>query len=251
MVAGIVAGRMAPVRPEPHDMRIIAAGSSLLAALAVAACGGSGSPATTVQNVGGSGGATVSGSKPVPVATTTVTHTATASARPATTSSQSGSGGVALPSASGSTTTAAAARPCAAPSLKLSFLGQQGATGHGELGFALRNTDSSSCSTFGYPGVQFLDRAGAALPTVATHTTSDFFGHTGLHALALAAGQSASFRLGVTHGAGSSAGCTTADALRVIAPNDTATLTVAIPDGATECATATVSPLQPGGAGYP
>lgn len=232
-------------------MRIVAAASSLLAALAVAACGGSGSPTTTIQNASGSGGASVSGSNPVPVATTTVTHTATASARPATTSSQSGSGGVGLPSASGTTTTTAAARSCTAPSLELSFLGQQGATGHGELGFALRNTGSSSCSTLGYPGVQFLDRAGGALPTAPTHTTSDFFGHTRLHALTLAAGQRASFRLGVTHGAGSSAGCTTADALQVIAPNDTATLTVAIPDGATECATASVSPLQPGASGYP
>ncbi len=250
MVAWIVAGRMVPLRPEPHGMRIIAAGSSLLAALAVAACGGSGSPTTSIQNAGGSGGASVSGSNPVPVATTTITHTATASGQPAATSSQTGSGGVGLPSASGSTTTAAA-RPCAAPSLELSFLGQQGATGHGELGFALRNTGSSSCSTLGYPGVQFLDRSGAALPTVPTHTTSDFFGHTQLRALTLAAGQSASFRLGVTHGAGSSAGCTTADALQAIAPNDTATLRVAIPDGATECSTASVSPLQPGDAGYP
>ena len=55
----------------------------------------------------------------------------------------------------------------------------------------------------------------------------------------------------MTHGAGSSAGCTTAYAVQVIAPNDTATLKTAIPDGAAECATVTVSPLQAGASAYP
>jgi hypothetical protein len=138
-----------------------------------------------------------------------------------------------------------------AAGLALSFLGQQGATGHGELGFALRNTGATSCSTVGYPGVQFLDGGGAPLPTTPTHTTSDFFGHTALHALTVGPGKSVSFRLGVTHGAGSSAGCTTADALQVIAPNDTAALRTEIPQGASECATATVSPVQAGDSAYP
>ena len=62
--------------------------------------------------------------------------------------------------------------------------------------------------------------------------------------------QTVSFRLGVTHGVGSGAGCTTAHALQVIPPNDTKTLKVDIPDGAAECTTATVSPLQPGTSAY-
>ncbi len=65
-----------------------------------------------------------------------------------------------------------------------------------------------------------------------------------------APGQTASFRLGVSHGGGSSAACSTADALQVIAPNDTATLKVPIPNGASECGTTTVSPLQPGTSAY-
>ena len=64
-----------------------------------------------------------------------------------------------------------------ASSLSLSFLGQQGATGHGELGFALKNTGIVACSTGGYPGIQFLDQDGSALPTTPQHTTDDFFGH--------------------------------------------------------------------------
>ena len=138
-----------------------------------------------------------------------------------------------------------------AAGLALSFLGGQGATGHGELGFMLRNTSSASCRTFGYPGVQFLDRSGAPLPTDSTRTTHDFFGSTPAVALVVAPGASVSFRLGVTHGASSSAGCTTAYRLQVIPPNDTATLEVSIPQGAYECGTATVSPLRPGNTAYP
>jgi hypothetical protein len=135
--------------------------------------------------------------------------------------------------------------------LSLSFLGQQGATGHGELGFALRNTGSSSCRTFGYPGVLFLSQGGASLPTVSTRTTHDFFGSAPLQSLVVAAGQSVSFRLGVTHGIASSAGCTTTYGVQVIPPDDTATLRVSIPGGAYECGTATVSPVRPGQSAYP
>lgn len=231
-------------------MRITTAGLSLLATLAlttlaVAACGGAGT--TTITNASGSGGASVSGSGSTHP-TTTVTHTATAiaSGAGASSSSATGSGGAGLPAGS-----SGAAPACVATGLALSFLGQQGATGHGELGFAVRNTGAGSCSTGGYPGVQFLDAGGAALPTTPTHTTSDFFGHTTLRMLTMAPGQTVSFRLGVTHGAGSSTGCATADALQVIAPNDTATLKAAIPSGASECAAATVSPLQAGDSAYP
>jgi hypothetical protein len=226
-------------------MRITTAGLSLLATLAVAACGGAGT--TTITNASGSGGASVSGSGSTHP-TTTVTHTATAiaSGAGASSPSASGSGGAGLPASS-----SGGAPACVASGLALSFLGRQGATGHGELGFAVRNTGASSCSTIGYPGVQFLDAGGAPLPTTPTHTTSDFFGHTSLHMLTIAPGQTVSFRLGVTHGAGSGAGCTTADALQVIAPNDTATLKTAIPGGASECATATVSPVQTGDSAYP
>jgi hypothetical protein len=134
----------------------------------------------------------------------------------------------------------------------LSFLGGQGATGHGELGFELRNISSSTCHTYGYPGVLFLDRAGKALPTDSTRTTQDFFGSVPEKKLDVAPGQSVSFRLGVTHGAASPVGCTTAYGLQVIPPDDTATLHVAIINGgAYECRTATVSPLQEGTSAFP
>ncbi len=216
-------------------MRSLVTTLVVLVCLALCACGGSGSGASS------SGGQTST--------VTTVTRTATA---PATSSSPAAgsttSSGV---STTSQTSASAGPPPCRAAGLALSFLGQQGATGHGELGFALRNTGSGSCATFGYPGIQFLDRTGGALPTDPTHATSDFFGSSPLHGLVVGPGHSASFRLTVSHGAGSSAGCTTAHAVAVIAPNDTVALRVAIPGGATECGAAIVSPVRPGDSAYP
>jgi hypothetical protein len=149
-------------------------------------------------------------------------------------------------------TTSAAGNVCRAGDLALRFLGQQGATGHGELGFVVRNTSGSTCTTGGYPGVQFTSRSGALLPTATHRTTSDFFGHSPLASVTLAPGQEASCRLGVTHGVTSTAHCTTAFGLRVYPPGDTSTLRVAITGGgAYECATATVSPMRDGTSAYP
>jgi hypothetical protein len=203
-------------------MRVRFAMLTLLAALAIAGCGGS---ATTVSTR-----TVASSSTSSATSTTPVTPGPTASSTSDTTAPTNASG----------------RRACIAAGLALSFLGGQGATGHGELGFVLRNTSAAGCHTYGYPGVQFLARSGAPLPTASTRTTHDFFGSTPLAALVVAPGASVSFRLGVTHGAGSSAGCTTAYGLQVIPPDDTATLHVSIPQGAYECGTATVSPLRPG-----
>lgn len=210
-------------------MRALAAALLGVAVAALlAACGSSSS--TTTGNAGDTSSATSSAT----TVTRTATRTATASSS-TTTAAQSSGGGPA---------------PCTAAGLSLSFLGGQGATGHGLLGFALHNTGTASCSTIGYPGIQFLDRSGGDLPTTPMHTTHDFFGSSPLHPLVVAPGQTVSFRLGVTHGNGSTNGCTTAYALQVIPPNDTHTLRVSMPEGEYECTTATVSPLQPGTAAY-
>jgi Domain of unknown function (DUF4232) len=138
-----------------------------------------------------------------------------------------------------------------AADLALSFLGQQGATGHGLLGFSLRNSSSHSCHTFGYPGILFLDKGGAALATDSTRTTHDFFGAAPEVSLVLTPGERSSFRIGVTHGMSSTVDCTTAYGLQVIPPDDTATLRTTIPGGAYECRTASLSPLRPGASAYP
>jgi Protein of unknown function (DUF4232) len=140
--------------------------------------------------------------------------------------------------------------PCRAAGLALSFLGGQGATGHGLLGFALKNVSAAPCRTSGFPSVEFLNRTGRPLPTRSTATTHDFFGIAPKVRLVLAPGAIVSFRLGVTHGAASTAGCTTTYGLQAIPPGDTGPLRTTIRGGASECGTATVSPLRPGKTAY-
>jgi hypothetical protein len=219
-------------------MRLLAPVLAASTALVLAACGGSGTPTPAATPSTGSTGATSTAA----VKTVTATATATATGSATAGSGTAGSG----TAATGGVAVGGSMAPCHAGGLALSFLGEQGATGHGELGFALRNAGTASCVTVGYPGIQFLDRAGGDLPTTPTHTTQDFFGSTSLAPLTLSAGQSASFRLGVTHGAAPGVSCATAYGLQVIAPNDTATL----PGGAYECGTATVSPMQSGTSAY-
>jgi uncharacterized protein with beta-barrel porin domain len=127
-----------------------------------------------------------------------------------------------------------------------SLLGGEGATGHIELGFALKNTSSGSCHTYGYPGIEFLDANGQGLTTNTTRTTHDFFGTLPLAGLTVSPGATVSFRVGTSDVTGSGPKCVTAHALQVIAPDDTATMKVELPHTTYECGNATVSPLQPG-----
>ena len=227
-------------------MHLVKAVFAVLIALAVTACGSGTRTETVVQSAaaGGSTATTTPTSAPPTTASTGATTTAQASSTTSAITSTT-------TKATSTTTAALGPAPCRAAGLALHFLGQQGAVGHGEIAFALRNTGSRSCHTIGYPGVVFLDRDGAALPTIATHTTQDFFGIAPLRSLQVASGAEVSFRLGVTHGIASRAGCTTAYGVQVIPPNDTATLRASIPDGAYECGRATVSPLQAGTSAYP
>jgi Protein of unknown function (DUF4232) len=214
---------------------------AILVALAVPACGGSSSNTT-------SGAAQSTGTTATSVQSPSTT-TAASSSSPTTGPSTAAT--TSAPAAVQSSSPGAAASLCRASGLALSYLGGQGATGHGLLGFALRNTRNTSCNTIGYPGIQFLGKSGEPLPTRAIHTTEDFFGHTKLRKVIVGPGKKTSFRLGVTHGATSTKHCTLAYGLQVIPPNDTATLRVSIPDGVLECGSATVSPMQPGTSAYP
>jgi hypothetical protein len=119
--------------------------------------------------------------------------------------------------------------------------------GHLLLYFALRNTSSRSCHTYGYPGVLFLGKAGQALPTKVQRTTHDLPGSptVPLQRLTVAPGDSVYFRLLFADFNGSgSAGCPTAYGLQAIPPDDTHTLRTKISNGVTECGTTTVTPLS-------
>jgi hypothetical protein len=216
---------------------------AVIGAVAPSACGSSsGAPAAST------GSAATTSSPPASTATATST-TDSAAATPAPTTAPT----TATTTTSTTTTTSASSAepPCRAAALSLSFLGQQGGMGHGEIGFVLKNTSSVPCRTYGWPGILFLDQGGRPLPTIPHHTTNDFFGSTPATALVIAPGASASFRLDVGHGVATSAGCATAYGLQVIPPNDTATLRTTIPNGAYECQDANVSPLRADASAYP
>jgi hypothetical protein len=210
---------------KEHRMRLAPYCLAVLGSFVLASCGGSSNSSS-------------SSAGPAPTTSSASTSTATAPTKSTSTRSVA-------------TAPATNAPRCRAPGLALRFLGQQGATGHGEIGFALANVSGARCRTFGFPGILFLDRAGNPLPTNSIRRTHDLFGSAPAVALVLAPGSSASFRIGVTHGINSSAGCTTAYGLQVIPPDDTASLRTTIPQGAYECTQATVSPLRPGESAYP
>jgi Protein of unknown function (DUF4232) len=222
-------------QPFMRRPRILVSALILPVALLLAACGSAGSSSTistTAIATGSPASASTATSTTAPTTTTTTTA-------PATTAT------------SATATTTSGDPPCTAAGLSLSFLGQQGGMGHGEIGFVLKNTGSVPCRTYGWPGILFLDQGGHPLPTIPHHTTNDFFGSTPAMPLVIAPGGSASFRLDVGHGVATSNGCATAYALQVIPPNDTATLKTSIPNGAYECQDANVSPLRSGANAYP
>jgi hypothetical protein len=55
--------------------------------------------------------------------------------------------------------------PCLSTGLRLTFLASQGATGHLEVTFALRNVTGTMCTLRGYPGARLLDAAGRSIVT--------------------------------------------------------------------------------------
>ena len=55
--------------------------------------------------------------------------------------------------------------PCASARLRLTVVGTQGATGHLEVTFALRNASGPMCTLRGYPGSRLLNAAGHTIAT--------------------------------------------------------------------------------------
>ena len=108
------------------------------------------------------------------------------------------------------------------------YLGSNGAAGTIVLGFALKNTGSTACRTYGWPGVAFQSSKGAAPPTNATRTTGDVVGSTPADVLTLQPGQEASFRMVTSDMATGGGSCPTAGKLQIYAPNDTVAMKVSV-----------------------
>lgn len=200
---------------------LLPAAAAVLGVLVLAACG-----STTTKTV-----------------TVTRTHTVTT---PATTPSKTNTGPQTDTTATKtSTTRGALGVACTSSQLTPSYLGSNGAAGTIVLGFALKNTGSATCHTYGWPGVEFLSSSGAGLPTNATRTTGDVVGSTPAAVLTLKPGDEASFRIVASDMAAGGGSCPTASKLQIYAPDDTVAMKVSVP-GVAACGRATLSPMLPG-----
>jgi hypothetical protein len=199
----------------------------------VVACGGS---SNTSDNTGG-GRVTVTVTRTQTVTTPPPVTTTTAPLTPTT--------------ATKTTTTAiAAGTACTASDLTPTVIGSNGAAGTIELGFALKNTGSATCHTYGWPGVELLSSNGVGLPTNATRTTTDVLGDTPANVLTLKPGEQASFRLIASDFASGGGNCANATQLQIYAPDDTVTMKVSISGGVPACGKATLSPMMPGASAF-
>ncbi len=234
-------------------MRLRVLAAVLCAALGVAACGASNraddqsSPSSSTASPPSTAATAPQQTYTYTTTTTTTTATATTAPSPATvttatiTAPDSGGAGLTSPTATAAACVAADLTPTAAP--------PNGATGTVVLGFTVKNTGSAACSTYGWPGIAFVDASGTAVSTPTTRTTRDILGATPPTKLVIAAGGEASFRVTVhdSNDQGGEAGCGSFATVQIIAPNDTAAMRVKLPDGPAEvCGAAAVSPLEPG-----
>jgi hypothetical protein len=227
--------------------RLFLGSAAVIGACVIAACGSS---APTSDQTAGGPSKTVT----LPAATVTVTtpQTTMSVTSPTTTTGTTTTGTTTTGTTTTGTTTVNASDDCVAADLKPSFLGTNGAAGTIAVGFALTNSSSSTCTTYGWPGVLLLSSTDEALPTDAVRSSSDMLGSTPATAITLKPGQQVSFRLIASDFAsGSTASCPNATDLQIIAPNDTATLKVAISGGIPACGRATLSPLMAGTSAWP
>jgi hypothetical protein len=226
---------------------------ALLVAAGVAACGSSGTGAAVTQAPTVTVTAPVSTQAPASGTATAVTPATSTTGSQAGTTATVTTATITAPDSGGAgltTATTAGTSPCVAGDLHLASVGPNSAPGTTVLGFTLTNTGAGACHTGGWPGVA-LYAAGAAAPltTSATRSTADVLGRTPVTEIVLDPGQEASFRLVLSTNSADDVGCHTATRAQFIAPNDTAVMSVTIPDGAEYCGRATVSPLEPGATG--
>jgi hypothetical protein len=118
--------------------------------------------------------------------------------------------------------------------LRLTYVGSEGATGHIQASFQLRNVSQKPCSLFGYPGAQMLDTKGKNVPT-RVQRGGAFFADTRRppRKVLLAPGRSARFVFGYStnpeYGSGTTGApqsCPAAAKLEVTPPNTYSRLAV-------------------------
>jgi Protein of unknown function (DUF4232) len=113
--------------------------------------------------------------------------------------------------------------------------------------YVLTNAGQDPCRLYGYPGMAFIDAAGATLRDTVARGSAYLFTDPGPTAVALQPAESASYSLGWSVANGAT--CTTSATVEITPPNDTGHLT--IPSQVVVCPgrPLTVSAVVPGAHG--
>ena len=196
-----------------------------LAVVALAALAGCGS--THSSEKAGTGPSTTPPATSTPVATTPAATTPTADNNGASTPASTPA------TASGSTppTTAgqAVAKGCLAGQLAVEIGPANGAAGSVGYTNAFKNVSGSTCSLYGYPGLQMLNASGQPIPTDVIRATSVTVPYVPEKLVTLAPGAKADFDMGFAAATGyENAQCPTSTRVEFTAPNDFQSLTVAL-----------------------
>lgn len=150
---------------------------------------------------------------------------------------------------------------CTVSQLTLRVHDKTAATSHYGVIFTFHNASATTCTLYGFPGLQLLDAQGRPLPT-SVNWGSDYVVHPQQPTLvALRPGDEASFTLGATSPDPYGLTCPTSSQLLVTPPNETRSLTIAYalssaegtdPDGGHPvCGRVTVSPVYAGAGSQP
>lgn len=214
-----------------NTVRTLVVGAGVLAAVAVVGCG---TQSAGSQNTGGPGSQTVGASAP------SNTNTGTGSSTSDSSTSQGGTGST--PQAAGSPNAAGVSHPseiggvpeCKANTLALSFGGSDAGMSQQYRVLRFTNTSKATCAVVGWPGVSYVTgNNGQQLGAPAVRNGKKG-GQVNLAPGAVASTVIHSVDTGVYDGGACQP--TPVQGYRVYAPDDTASMFIALPSGAQGCA---------------
>lgn len=165
-------------------------------------------------------------SSPAKHSSTTTTHASTATTSTTTTTATT---------TTTTTTTAPVAASCQVSGLRISAVGHGGAAGTQEMTFSLMNTSSTSCNTYGYPGMLLVSTAGAPLPTTVDRGGGLSFENISPGKVTLAAGATAYFNVGFNDVRTGTTTCSQTHRVDVTPPTNTTHATVTTSLGIDAC----------------
>jgi hypothetical protein len=112
------------------------------------------------------------------------------------------------------------ARTCQNTQLTIRASASQGAAGHIAIIYRIHNLTAATCTLYGYPGVQLLDRHFLSLPTHEHRSPGNLVGAIPKRLVSVGPHGNAYFALGYSDVQIDSQPCVTAFYLMIFAPND-------------------------------